>query len=605
VPKSPLHAASAGPAVSPAESQPPQVPQASPQAAAAAPSSATPAPKPPVNAAKASPAANTPPLQSPTKRPLPAQEREGAIYARRLLKHIEDQSGMFLKDEEGKFCVVIGGRSISLAPTPENVDLCELMLEVCGVSTVLQPARIGIHRLIVQARKRASQIQSLRFSALSQDRSQIYIPISGGKLLQISANAIQLAPNGSNESRFWIRHPKDDPFQYAAVDPQTGLADFERLIVDTLSCKHPQMRWFVAMHAGLFPFVRDLCTARFILVHQGSTQQGKTTGAKRFILLHGLGDVTGDGSVAALSNEPDQGLLVLDNREQANFSQRLIEYCLFLSTGGTRKRSSSDGSSTRSTNIFRPVGVITTIEGVFKAELEMRCVEMEFAVNGQKIGREQIETEILERRHSMNSALVAVLQRFLSIKAEHRETPNPRPDFAGHFTTLCDLLRAFGCVAGKPTEWAEEMIRDWDRIIRRPDADQEESELEYPIREILLGSDSFLPQDDIRRRDKVKIQGREGALYIVHQCAFLLKKLQEQPALRRSVPVTANGLSKRLSSERFCSLKVVKEMDAPEHKELKRTASRRPIGFFIPNDEVTVNDDAKVGTVIGVTPVAP
>jgi hypothetical protein len=104
-------------------------------------------------------------------------------------------------------------------------------------------------------------------------------------------------------------------------------------------------------------------------VHQESTQQGKTTGAKRFILLHGLGDVTGDGSVAALANEPDQGLLVLDNKEQTNFDKRLIDYCLFLSTGGTRKRSSSDGTSTRSTNTFRPVGVITTIEGVFKAEL--------------------------------------------------------------------------------------------------------------------------------------------------------------------------------------------------------------------------------------------
>jgi hypothetical protein len=34
--------------------------------------------------------------------------------------------------------------------------------------------------------------------------------------------------------------------------------------------------------------------------HTGASQQGKTTGAQRFNILHGLGDVKGDYSVAAL-----------------------------------------------------------------------------------------------------------------------------------------------------------------------------------------------------------------------------------------------------------------------------------------------------------------
>jgi hypothetical protein len=99
----------------------------------------------------------------------------------------------------------------------------------------------------------------------------------------------------------------------------------------------------------------------------------------RFTYLHGLGDVLGDFSVAALANSGDIGLLVMDNREQQNFTQELIDFCLFLATGAERGRSYSDGTLRPRLN-GRPVGVITTIEGVVKAELQARCVEVQYGV---------------------------------------------------------------------------------------------------------------------------------------------------------------------------------------------------------------------------------
>jgi hypothetical protein len=159
--------------------------------------------------------------------------------------------------------------------------------------------------------------------------------------LQISADRIQAVSNIENPDSVWIEHPKDGAFRYVDADPREGLGLFEELLVETQACQHPEMRWFVAMHEGLFPFVRDLASSRIILLHQGSTQQGKTTGAERFTRLHGLGSVTGNASVAALRNEPDPGLLVLDNKEHVNLTVELIEHLLFLSTGAEVKVSSS------------------------------------------------------------------------------------------------------------------------------------------------------------------------------------------------------------------------------------------------------------------------
>jgi hypothetical protein len=554
------------------------------------------------------PAVNTPstPTRAPASRSttsskseVPFQEVQGEKYFNRLIAYITRNGGKFLRNDEGDIFVVLDAREILLSR--ENVSLAGLMFAACNVSTVLAGGKIAIQRLLVHAQKAASETNFRQFSAVSWDEKRVYIPVADEKLLQISEENVQIVPNFTNADSLWVKHPKGRAFTYAEGNAHAGLARFEELLVETLPCKHSEMRWFLAMHEGLFPLVRDFRTSQFLVVHRGATQQGKTSGAQRFNLLHGLGEVTGDASIAALSAEGDVGFLALDNKEQENLNPSLIEYLLFLATGAGRKRASNDGLRVRTSDVHRPAVVVTSIEGVnIRAELRERCVDVDFCVNSRKVGRETAERAISEHRDEMISALVPVLQRFLAIRRERRDTPNPfAGNFDAHFTALCDLLRAFAEVAGKPDGWAEQMIAAWDRIIRqRSDGEEEESELEYHVRDVLLRA---LPQD-VPRKNQAKLGTRTGTLYIVNRCAFLLNELQKRPGLLVRLPRNPNGLSSRLTSEKFRGFQVLRDADAPEHKELKRKAGCRPIGFFIPNDDVTVNDDPEIATVIGANP---
>ena len=527
----------------------------------------------------ASPQSTAVPTPKPGTRPrrrtteLPEQECRGDKLMGELNTYISKHKGQFIRDDEGKLFVLFENRKIPLADSPDNFALKDLLLSACNITLISTEARIAVERLRILANRTCRPFRSRSFSACSGDGKRIYLPVSNEKLLQLTAETVKIVSNGLNDDDFWIAHPKNDAFQYDESDHQRGLADFERLLVENLSCVRPAMRWFVAMHEGILPFVRDLVTARILVIHQGPSQQGKTTGAQRFTLFLGLGEVLGDATLASIQNAPDSGLLVLDNKEQANFSQSLIDYCLFLSTGAARARSNSDGSAVRETNKSRPVGVVTCIEGVFKGELLARCVPVEFAINGEKTVREEIEPEITRLRHSMSSALVPVLQSFLRIRSEHRTTPKSRPGFDAHFDALCDLLRAYGEVAERPVEWAEDLIAQWDRFIRVEQHEDEENELEYPIVQTLTTDKLFFAR-------AVQFQGREGKLVRV-ECAQLFEKLYEKAHLRGLLPKVPSGLGRRIRGGKFKSFVVVSEKEFPE---LKRTAASRPIGFFVPND---------------------
>jgi hypothetical protein len=517
---------------------------------------------------------------------VPHQEITGRQYCDKLRAYIATRKGRFVKDEDGAIFVLFDRWIVPLSQSPDNVDISSLMIDACGVTTVLVPARIAVQRLLVHAKKEASKIQSRSFSTVSKDGARVYIPTADGSVLQISADRIQTVSNIENPDSVWIKHPKDEAFRYMDIAPRDGLNLFEELLVETQACKHPEMRWFVAMHEGLFPFVRDLASSRIIVLHQGGTQQGKTTGAERFTRLHGLGSVTGNATVAALRNEPDPGLLVLDNKEHVNLTVELIEHLLFLSTGAEPKRSRSDGAI-RPSNKTRPVGVITSIEGVFKPELRARCAEVKYSVSGGRTEREAIERRVVDQRHVINSSLVRVLQRFLSIQALRKKTPNPFGNFDVHFTALCNLLRAFAELADKPEEWAEAMINSWDRYLRhQDDGEEESSELEYPIRKILQ-EQSFFKNLEVQSQAASHL-GRRGTLYTT-TAAWLLSELQKQPALQSALPRNPAGLTRRLPSEKFLDFKFLRTGESPD---VERTASRRAIGFFFPDDTMTTNDDA-------------
>src|SRR5215472_5858707 len=207
-------------------------------------------------------------------------------------------------------------------------------------------ARAAIQRLRVEASDRADDMQLRGFSALSQDQTRLYVPTSDGKLLLLSLSGIECALNGDNQDRFWVEHPYDDPLQFSSADPVAGLNLFERLLVDTQACMVPARRWLVAMDAGLVPFIRESCAARFLmeLIEKNTTRQDK-----RGTTFHAHARL-GTGERRLLGRCPrksgDIGLLRLDNKEQAAFTQTLIDYCPLPGyRRGARPRSGRWGAS--------------------------------------------------------------------------------------------------------------------------------------------------------------------------------------------------------------------------------------------------------------------
>jgi hypothetical protein len=474
------------------------------------------------------------------------------------------------------------GQRIPINQWRNNLPLAGLMLDACKVSTMSFAARIAIQRLEVHANRVAVPSKMRKFSAVSEDGRRLYVPLGDGDLAQLRNLDANRNTNGKNEDGVWVEHPYGDPFQYCDQPIAVGLGHFERLLVETLACEEP-FQWLVAMEEGLFPFVRDLCSARLIFVHVGESQSGKTTGAQRFTLLHGLGKVKGDYSVAAYRSIGDIGLLVMDNREQANLSQEYIDYLLFLATDAESGRCRKDGSM-RLTASGRPVGVVTSIEGIgTKPELRNRCVEVPFSVTGEKrLNRSSIEREINEHRSCINSALMFVVQVFFAFfEEDDSHTPNPLPAFEEHFKALCCLLRAYGVAAGKESCWAESIIEHWGRLLAETEV--EEDSLERYICKLLRDTGANDPDITVHAWP---YKGRNGKLYVTTSSQLLtrLEGMNLPPSM--NLP-NAGGLGRRLKGT-FLHFKVLDEKDAPDIPALKRTKNRRPIGFWVEDD----GDDA-------------
>jgi hypothetical protein len=515
---------------------------------------------------------------------LPAAERQGWLFANDLKKYIESSHGQYLKDEDGNLYVLLKGQRIHLNFDRNNHALGALMLSVCDVSTLLSGAQSAIQRLQCIAESNAGKMRFRRFSALIGEK--LYIPVAGGKLLCVASDGITFVKNGINKDSIWVDHPEGDPFQVVKLETDVAgreeLARFERLCVETQACVRPAMRWFVAMQEGLFPFVREACPARFITEHIGPSQEGgKTSGAQRFTLLHGLGLVKGSLTAAALGNMGDIGLLVADNKEQANWNTELIDYFLYLSTGATRERSTSEGKM-RSVMRGRPVGVITTIEGVSKEELRKRTVRVEYLVSGPKLDRAPIEDEICNCRHRMLSALVHVLWRWLTIRGECRPTPNPLPNFRENFQADADLLRAYGELAGKPAGWSEQIIAEWAAAVAECEPEHED-EFEHPIRRIIREADFVVSDISISEVDYL---GQRGMLYVT-EWGPLLASLQRLNLRNLDLPKTTNGLSRRIRSAKFHTFELLDEKKAPDIQELKHTETRKFIGLFFPMEKLS------------------
>ena len=81
----------------------------------------------------------------------------------------------------------------------------------------------------------------------------------------------------------------------------------------------------------------------------------------------------------------------------------------------------------------------------------------------------------------------------------------------------------------------------------------------------------------------VTYKGKKGKLYVTG-CGRLLTAIKKLDPHNRDIPKTGGGLSKRLHSCTFLLFQVLDDKSAPEFPELKRTATKRPIGFFVEDE---------------------
>jgi hypothetical protein len=508
-------------------------------------------------------------------------EETGRLLANKVLAYIKKHDGRCLRDDNGHLNLVIGGRRIVLDFRRDNLALAGLLIKACDVSTCGPAAQVAIQRVQVGMEAETSELQYRRFSALSSDQERLYIPIEGGQLLRICAGDYEVVANGTNEDHLWVEHPEGEPFRFVeTAHPEDALERFERLLVSTQACANPAMRWLVGMNLGLFPFVRECSPARFLMTFIGPSQTGgKTSGAERFTRLHGLGSVKGDYTVAALANTGDIGLLVMDNKEQANLDQALIDFLLSLATGGDRGRCYADGQM-RKRERARPIGVITTIEGVVRGELQNRCVEIPYAVKGGLISRGPIELEIAQCRNEILSVVPIVFARYFQLRADLPSYPIPRANLGEHFAALHTLLHAYADVSGKGDHWASDQIQTWN--VALGSAEAPEDDLEHPISRLLNDHDRNSAASRFSAK-QITYEAVAGTLYVT-ETEDLLTMLQQLNIRDMPLPKNPQGLSRRLSSSKFLAFKYLKT-GTEAIPELRRTTRGRPVGLFRPNDD--------------------
>jgi hypothetical protein len=528
--------------------------------------------------------------------PIPGEAVAFGLFTE-VNNYVVSKSGYYLRGPDGSPSIILEGQRIQICDSPNNFPLQRLFQKAARVTTKSSHARKAIERLAVLAWESAGKKRCARFAELSEDGQRLYVPGQDHKLAQVSASGITLCENGNNLDEIFVEHPYEEPVEWkpqGAGEIRSALEQFERLCVETQACVSPEMRWFVAMGEGLFPYLRKRCRARFLILHVGPSQSGKTTGGRRFTLLHGLGDVKGDYTAAAYNNLGDIGLLVLDNKEQANLRQSMIDFMLFLATAAERGRSTSDGEM-RARQVDRPVGVLTSIEGVPRRELKNRCVNVAYAVREKHVDPDPVEKEILANRHLINSALLCVLQEFLKQQdAPMSLPPTPMPGFEAHFHTLCRLLRAFETVAGKPARWADTIMEVWSQ--KAASASIQESdpgELEILVAAFINRVETSIAFNGqieyVIESNAMEWRGRSGTMHKMDVSTLLLGLHEENRNLKSPLPRDAAALGRRLRDHKWRGMEFLDEKAAPELN--LRTATHRYIAFFIPRDDRLTPDD--------------
>jgi hypothetical protein len=244
--------------------------------------------------------------------------------------------------------------------------------------------------------------------------------------------------------------------------------------------------------------------------------------------------------------------------------------------------------------------VLTSIEGVFKRELQKRTIYIPYGVrlNTSHGDRDYIEDQIADHRDEMLSALCHVLKRFLAmgtpiVVANSEFTSGPFSEFSGYMRQLAKLLHAYGAETGRPNAWADKIVRTWSQTLGQVSR-TEEDELESHIVTVLTFYEAVREkseQVDISPQQRSLLEAFErienyshgeevGTLYIT-TAGKLLNAMNLNRIGFNAVPKTAQAMGRRLEKVDCESLKV---LDESHDCRLIRKSNQRPIGIFRPNE---------------------
>ena len=529
-----------------------------------------------------------------------------------------DHSGAtFSRDDTGDVYFQLPQREpvlIGKSPVGTNHDLNGLFV-ARGQAPDGQVARLAtgfLQHIGYVAASGNAAVTVARFSAISDDGKRLYVPQRQGMLV-ISADGIAELGSENLDHILVKSAPDQKPFKFQKLSPEEikrGLELFEKHVVNTQATVHKPMRWLVSIQSALLPFLRGKYQDRLILLLKGGSGGGKSSGARRFALLLGWNELWGDTTEAALRNAGDIGIVFLDNKEQHN-SSKIEDWFLFASTGGETKRATRSGQL-RKVASGRPIVVVTSIEGFAKTEVRNRTIEVDYAltpaqVSVQRTALEKNRQEILQNRDVILSAIMYVIQHFLSVEPSAREIVPDRVSRAGdNYVATCRLLRAYGELAEKDDTWADRQIRMWNGILDSSGAvineelgdivrkfiDEKRSSASSDVDSLVGGKPVgaeltrvHLSAPDLQIATGVEYDGRKGTLFVTHFDA-MKRWAAEQPAYRNTFPQNGAQFASRIREAQSDSLRVVREDDL-EHPLLKRQRPNgkqvRPIGFFVPD----------------------
>lgn len=477
----------------------------------------------------------------------------------RVLAWIRERRGV-LFNHGRKQCAFIEGKGVTdfsrSCPYTEYI-----VTNALGMSTALTEARDAVNFVRAWILEHAPTVTPAMFAIALPGR--IYVPVRTG-LLRISAEGVRQVRNIENEDRVWVTHPRDRPM---AVDPGTykglcseGLLAIEDRIVRRMSVKEPAMAWFLAINGIWAPFLRQLFGARFITLHTGPSQAGKTTAAQLLLDALDLGSVIGDSSTAGL-HAHEIGLLVLDNLETENWTTDLVQFALHAATGARRIRASRFGPPTESS--FDQIVFVTSIEGAPRVELRERLAVVEFQKSTQCLSRHEASSSVVAARECIHAAIVGTLELYLA-RAPHPRSGAALKNFVDHYAAICALMRCVGQLLGRPSQWAEHILEEWDcSLVALERVERRSDELEAEILNATRRLPEFQP---------FTFQGTPGRLFICSATELSRAMGAKNPS----------ALARRLHGAHFADLRILTEREANDVPALKRTAHGRKMGLFVP-----------------------